>query len=189
MYNDTLLGSANSENFLGGYGDDFIDGRGGFDRAVYSTATDDQVTAGISVDYGSRHRYGDVSVGNDTLRSIEGITWQRFRRYLYCGRISDSGRANVGNNGTFNEFEGGGGNDTITGNGNTRVAFYAASDGVTVDLGAGTSHGTAGGDTAFVGTDTFTGVNAVAGSNFDDFFTGSNNAAGTAEGIRRARRQ
>jgi hypothetical protein len=53
--------------------------------------------------------------------------------------------------------------------------------GVTVDLTAGTSHGTEVGDIAAVGTDTFSGVNAVAGSAFNDTFTGSNNAIGTAE--------
>jgi len=41
-----------------------------------------------------------------------------------------------------------GGNDVITGNGNTRIAFYNAFDGVTVDLNAGTSHGTVAGDVA-----------------------------------------
>nr|WP_256467762.1 M10 family metallopeptidase C-terminal domain-containing protein [Bradyrhizobium sp. 15] len=64
------------------------------------------------------------------------------------------------------------GNDTITGNGNTRIAFYSALDGVTVDLAAGNSHGTASGDLAGTGTDTFTGVNAVRGSSFADFIFG-----------------
>ena len=79
---------------------------------------------------------------------------------------------NVGSFGTFNEFEGGGGNDSEVGNGNTRIAFYSASDGVTVDLTAGTSHGTAAGDLAGVGTDSFSGVNAVRGSGFDDLISG-----------------
>jgi len=82
-------------------------------------------------------------------------------------------RNNVGNFGTINEFEGVGGNDSITGNGNTRIAFYNASDGVTVDLAAGTSRGTAAGDVAGVGNDSFTGVNAVRGSGFNDLIAGS----------------
>src|SRR5262249_8630768 len=64
-----------------------------------------------------------------------------------------------------------GGNDKIIGNGNTRIAFYDATAGVTVtfsSLGAGTSQSTASGDTAGVGIDTFTGVNSVRGSAFDD---------------------
>ena len=180
-YNDNLSGSANNENFLGGYGDDFIDGRGGFDRAVYSTSVDDSVTSGITVDLAAGTVHGDASVGNDTLRSIEGITGSDFADTYVATGYGLAGALNVGNNGTFNEFEGGGGNDTITGNGNTRVAFYAALDGVTVDLSAGTSHGTASGDVALVGTDTFTGVNAVAGSAFDDTIAGSNNPSNTTE--------
>ena len=91
----------------------------------------------------------------------------------------------VNSNGdAFNEFEGGGGNDTITGNGNTRVAFYNATAGVTVTLGAsgsGISFGTARNPAglanpilANVGTDTFvSGVSRVRGSEFGDVITGN----------------
>jgi Ca2+-binding RTX toxin-like protein len=180
-YNDSLSGSANNEYFLGGYGDDFIDGRGGFDRAVYSTSVDDSVTSGITVDLAAGTVHGDASVGNDTLRSIEGITGSDFADTYVATGYGLAGAQNVGNNGTFNEFEGGGGNDTITGNGNTRIAFYNALDGVSVDLSAGTSHGTTSGDVASVGTDTFTGVIGVAGSAFDDTIAGSNNPSNTTE--------
>ena len=61
-----------------------------------------------------------------------------------------------------------GGNDVITGNGNTRIAFYNASDGVTVDLNTGLSQEQLLAMSAGVGTDTFTGVNAVRGSGFAD---------------------
>ena len=72
-------------------------------------------------------------------------------------------------------FEGAGGNDTITGNGNTQVAFFSATSddavtGVTVDLATGTASGN-----ASVGTDTIVGgVNSVQGSNFNDTITGGN---------------
>src|SRR5439155_15131504 len=79
------------------------------------------------------------------------------------------------------EFEGMAGNDIITGNGNTRITFSNASDGVTVHLAPGTSHGTAFGDVAGVGSDTFTGVNWVRGSNFADTLSGDANA-NTLEG-------
>jgi Ca2+-binding RTX toxin-like protein len=180
-FNDSLSGSANNEYFLGGNGDDLIDGRGGFDRAVYSTSADDALTGGITVDLAAGTVHGDTSIGNDTLRSIEGITGSDFADTYVATGYGLAGALNVGNNGTFNEVEGGGGNDTITGNGNTRIAFYNALDGVTVDLSAGTSHGTVAGDVASVGTDTFTGVSAVAGSAFNDVITGSDNAANTAE--------
>lgn len=75
---------------------------------------------------------------------------------------------NAGSSGTFNNFEGMGGNDAIIGNGNTRLQYTQSSAGVTVDLLAGTATGD-----ASVGTDTFTGVNAVMGSMFADVFSGS----------------
>ena len=51
-----------------------------------------------------------------------------------------------GNFGTFNEIEGGGGDDLITGNGKTRVGYLKADAGVFVDLGAGTASGIEAGD-------------------------------------------
>ena len=89
----------------------------------------------------------------------------------------------------LNEFEGFDGNDTITGNGNTRISYINADDGVTVDFtswvvgqgASGTAYGTAAGDLANVGTDTFTGVNAVQGSYFADALYGSNNGSSATE--------
>src|SRR5581483_1134860 len=68
-------------------------------------------------------------------------------------------------------FEGMGGDDTITGDGTALISYQSATDAVTVAFtAAGT--GTATGD-ASVGTDTFSGVNAVRGSAFADTLTGS----------------
>ena len=78
------------------------------------------------------------------------------------------GALNIGNSGTFNSFEGLAGNDTITGNGNTQLTFFNASGGVTVNFSTGTVTGD-----ASVGTDTFTGVNNVQGSNFNDTMIGA----------------
>ena len=90
----------------------------------------------------------------------------------FTASSTNAGSAGVNGAGAaFNEFEGAGGNDTIIGNGNTRIAFYDATAGVTVtftSLGAGTSQSTASGDAAGVGIDTFSGVNSVRGSAFDD---------------------
>src|SRR5205823_10747813 len=71
----------------------------------------------------------------------------------------------------FNQFEGLGGNDTITGNGATRLIYTNATAGVTADIEAGTATGD-----ASVGTDTFTGVNSLSGSAFGDTFSGSANS-------------
>jgi len=119
---------------------------------------------------------GDAAIGTDTLRSVEGIRGTNFvdtydaSNYGLSGFLNPS-VDNVGDFTTLNEVEGMGGNDIITGNGSTRIAFYNALDGVTVDLNAGTSQGTTG-DIAGVGADNFTGVNAVRGSGFSDSIFG-----------------
>ncbi|WP_164934398.1 Ig-like domain-containing protein [Bradyrhizobium zhanjiangense] len=173
---DTITGSNNpnntSEDFSGRAGNDFIDGKGGFDRAFYNN---DGTASGIQVDLASGVVTGDAAIGTDTLRSVEAIRGTAFADTYVATNFGASG-PNLGDFGTFNEFEGMAGNDTITGNGNTRIAFYNALDGVTVDLAAGSSHGTASGDVAGTGTDTFTGVNAVRGSSFADVILGDANA-------------
>ncbi|MCK1528422.1 hypothetical protein IVB15_12010, partial [Bradyrhizobium sp. 182] len=173
---DTITGSNNpngtAEDFAGRGGDDLIDGKAGFDRAFYNN---DGSASGIQVDLASGVVTGDASIGTDTLRSIEAIRGTAFADTYVATNFGVSG-PNLGDFGTFNEFEGMAGNDTITGNGNTRIAFYNALDGVTVDLAAGNSHGTAPGDAAGTGTDTFTAVNAVRGSSFADVILGDANA-------------
>lgn len=58
---------------------------------------------------------------------------------------------------------------TFTGNGDTRISFVSASGGVTVNL-AGTATGN-----SSAGSDTFSGVSGVIGSNFNDTITGDGN--------------
>jgi VCBS repeat-containing protein len=175
MFDDTLLGSNGNENFMGLAGNDYIDGRGGFDVAQYSNLT--YTTGAISVDMASGTVVGDASTGTDTLRSIEGVQGTIFDDTYAATGYGAAGALNVGNNGTFNQFEGLGGNDTITGNGNTRVIYANAAAAVTVDLSLGTAHGTAAGDAAGVGTDTFTGgVFSITGSAFGDTLIGDGNS-------------
>jgi hypothetical protein len=78
-------------------------------------------------------------------------------------------------NGNFNQFEGLDGDDDITGNGSTTIAYANAAAAVTVDLSTvvGSAHGTALGDVANVGSDRiFGGVNGVVGSGFGDSIIG-----------------
>ena len=190
-FNDSLVGSNNGSNnfetFEGLAGNDTIDGGGGLDRARYdfNNATFYGVplsTIGMSFDMASgiaTARDGDAaalfSYGTDTLRSIEAIRGTNADD-IYNATGFGASSTNAGSNGNFNEFEGGGGNDTITGNGSTRISYQNASVGVTVDLAAGLAFG--GG----VGTDTLLGgINAVRGSNGNDLLFGSNNLYGSAE--------
>ena len=196
-YDDTLLGSDNLsgtfENFDGRGGNDFIDGRGGFDRAVYFF---DAPSAGgvngiqINLGEGTVHdidlgngAVNGFDTGNDTLRSVEGITGTNFNDIYdastFTASNAPSPSVNSGNSGpggagsNFNEFEGAGGDDTVTGNGNTRIAFYNATDGVVVTLGdnstiPGSAVGASSGADDIVG-----GVNAVRGSEYNDVIAGN----------------
>ena len=178
---DTLLGSSFGNTFTGLGGDDYIDGRGGFDTASYNSLH--TVTGGVSVALAAGTVTGDASVGTDTLRSIEAVQGTFFNDTFDATGYGQGGALNVSNsNGNFNQFEGLGGNDTITGNSNSRAIYANAMAGVTITLGvggAGSAHGTAAGDVAKVGTDTFTGgVNSATGSNFADVYNAGSYASG-----------
>ncbi len=172
-FNDTLTGGGNNEweRFIGGDGNDRIDGGTGFDEADYSASTG-PITVGfrsgvgtVRVDRNSDGAFEET----DALISIERVTGSNHAdTYDATGYIGDD-------HGQFNAFQGMGGDDTIVGNGMTRIEYSRASDGVTVDFGAGIAHGTAAGDVANVGTDTFTGVARVRGSDFADQLTGGGN--------------
>ncbi|MBR0872293.1 hypothetical protein JQ633_18150 [Bradyrhizobium tropiciagri] len=178
-FNDFLFGNGVANVLTGGKGNDFMGGGGGDDvidgGAGYDTSDYANATAGITVVLSATSSVtGNSSVGTDTLISVENIRGTNF---------ADSFTATtsfVGENRGFTEFEGLGGNDVITGNSSTRVAYGFAASGVTVDLLAGTAFSTAAGDAAGIGVDSFAGVvgpndfnavNAVRGSQLADNIT------------------
>ncbi|WP_375161679.1 tandem-95 repeat protein [Bradyrhizobium sp. RDT46] len=182
-YDDILLGSDNGsgsfEAFEGRRGNDFIDGRGGYDVVVY--ATDLTTTTGITVNMAAGTVTGDATVGTDTLRSVEAVRGTNFADYYNAASFGTAGTTNIGSFGTFNDFQGGGGDDVVIGNGNTRVNYSSALAGVTVNLQtdlnqAGvTATNVVGSSTGTTeGTDSLTGVNAAQGSSFADTLLGSN---------------
>ena len=157
---------------------------------------DNTVTGGINVQLAAGIVTGDASVGTDTLRSIEAVRGTDFADVYdatgFTALSTNAGTAGTdGTGAAFNEFEGMGGDDSITGNGNTRISYINATAGVTVDLASPTSgepgstgvaHGTAPGDAAGIGTDTiFGGVNAIIGSGFGDTLYGSNQTGTSSE--------
>ena len=154
--NDTIIGTA--------HGDTLTD----FNIARYDQTI---LTTGVVVSLGATSTVtGDVNVGTDTLVNIESVRGTQF---------VDSFTASAGFSaefGSFNSFEGLGSNDTVTGNGFTRIEFGNALAAVTINLATQTAFGTAPGDVAGVGTDSFTGVNSASGSAFDDTLIGSNSA-------------
>ena len=167
-----------SDRFVGNAGNDLFEGGAGLDRASYPTGT-----GAINVQLAAGTVTGNASIGVDTLRSIEFVTGTNFADIFnatgFSAMSANSGSIipGAGSAGTFNEFEGRGGDDTITGNGNTRVSYLHSTGSVLVDLAAGYGQGN-----DSVGHDTFTGgVNGVRGSSYGDMLLGSNNAANTAE--------
>src|SRR5215471_20562002 len=169
--NDTLIANGGNDELEGDAGNDTLNGGAGIDVARYTNAT-----GGITANLSAGIVTGDASVGTDTLTGIEGVRGSNFADTYIATGFNQGTSPVPGTSPLFNEFEGMGGNDTITGNGFTRVSYLNATAGVTVDIAAGTGQGTAPGDLAGVGTDTFTGVNAIWGSDYADTLLGSNNA-------------
>jgi hypothetical protein len=173
---DSWAATDGNDFFVSSGGDDLFDGQFGRDRAIYTHAT-----GPISVELADGIVTGDASVGTDTLRSIELVTGTAFGDSFdatdFSNNSMNAGSAVGGDvNGTFNEFEGCGGDDIITGNGNTRISYLHATSGVSVNLVTGEAVG----DDS-VGYDIFTGVNSVRGSYFNDALLGSDNPFNTFE--------
>lgn len=169
---ETLEGRGGSDTLIGGAGDDTLigDGKGTdlfVDTADYSGAVGpiavDFTGAGIVGGVSAGTISGGIDVGTDVIIGIERI----------IGTDADDSFV-VGDNFIsdfidYVEFEGRGGDDQIIGNGATRISYRGATDGVVVDLGAGTTTGD-----VSVGNDSFTDVNQVVGSAHDDTLIGSN---------------
>ena len=182
-FGDSMQGSSTVnlfEEFEGKAGNDTIDG-GAIDLATGSNnnrASYLNAPAGVSVTLGlsTQDSAGNVTIGSgtasdgygntDTLRSINHVRGSAFNDTL------------TGSNTSLwtEQFEGGAGNDSIVGNGGTDIIrFDGATTGVSVDLGSGGSVGSGSASDGLNGTDTFTGIEGVRGSNFNDTLAGSDN--------------
>jgi VCBS repeat-containing protein len=185
--NDLIIGNAGDNILDGGLGDNTLIGGAGNDTLRgASTVNDDKVdfnrvdyrgaTAGITVNLSgglnstTSTATGDASVGTDTLINAEFIFGTSFADTF---TVDNTFNQRFGN---FVEIEGGAGNDVINGSGGARISFGTALAGVVVDLETGQSISDAGGDAANIGLDSFTGVNSVRGSAFNDALRGSNGA-------------
>lgn len=187
--NDTLNGGTGINILIGGAGADALIGSnstaaGDVDFADYRDAT-----SGLTANYGDGDGLptnqvevvGDISVGTDTLTDVEAIIGSNFAdTFNVTSQFAPDGVS-------FHSIEGAGGNDTITGNGNTTVVFSNASAGVNASLLGGFTRDAADAtngttlDLANIGTDFLTNVQNLGGSNFDDVLTG-NAQANTIDG-------
>jgi Ca2+-binding RTX toxin-like protein len=154
--NDTLNGGDGNDTLFGSPGHDILDGGDGTDTADYSWAA-----AGVTVDLSQQgtadnHATSDDGDGSyDSLFSIENV------------RGSDHDDVITGDS-NDNIIYGSRGDDTIDGNGgNDKVDYSGLDAGVTVDLSTGLADKGANGDDALIN------ISAVAGTSYDDTFSGA----------------
>jgi len=169
-YDDTFNGSSAQDIFDGGPGgNDVFHGGGGADQVEYDGYADAfavDLAAGTMVG-----RFSGSVIGYQTLDSIEQIRGSEGDDIYDATGFSGSS-TNKGSLGTYNQFEGQGGADTVTGNGNTNLLYASATGGIVATVtgsGSGTVAATYGSDTA---TDSFTDVYWITGSNFGDSMLG-----------------
>jgi Ca2+-binding RTX toxin-like protein len=192
----TVSGDASFEAFRGNGGDDFIDGKTGFDRADYRGGNH---TQGITVNLAAGTVTGDpLLIGTDTLRGIESID-STYLDDLYdaTGFTLSNAAAPSVNRGdviatapagvtlattAFNEFRAYAGNDTVIGNGATRVGFSGIlvenlsgpSPSVTASFTSATAGTASYGNTdGGYGSVTFSGVISIVGGAGNDSLTGA----------------
>jgi Ca2+-binding RTX toxin-like protein len=150
---DILTGNAENNSFVGGDGDDLIDGGAGVDSVSYESryvyGVDANLTTGIAIE---KHYYS-FYVYTDHLTNIEN---------LIGSNVNDTLTGNAGNN----MLTGGAGNDSLDGKSGFDTAdFSTAYKSVTVNLITGTATGQ--------GTDTLLNIEAINGSSYGDKLTGN----------------
>ncbi|MCX6780492.1 MAG: tandem-95 repeat protein, partial [Candidatus Magasanikbacteria bacterium] len=147
------------EGFDGGLGNDTINGGSYTDRVYYDRASG-SVTVVLDTDQNGTNGFNGTATGadgNDVLIDIEAIRASNFADSL-TGSTAD------------NSIEGMGGNDTIDGGaGIDTISFQRSTAAVTVTF-SGVGSGTA--VDGFGGTDNFTNIEAVRGSDFNDTLIG-----------------
>lgn len=158
--NDTIYGGNGNDTIYGGGGADYIDGGEGTDTASYTISA-----LGVTIDLLNHTATGGDATG-DILISIENITgsntgtqrdwiWGDHQNNIINGLAGDD------------ILEGGAGADIIDGGDGWDYARYTRSEsGVTVNLKTNiNTGGDAEGDIIY-------NVEAVVGSNYDDYITG-----------------
>ena len=180
--NDTINGGGGIDRIYGGDGNDIQRGQGGNDQ-LYGSAGADQLNGGTGLDI-ANYRASSAGVGvdmaaggtggdadGDTYFGIEAVYGSDFADTITGNTSSNELRGFDGDDtldgGSGNDrLFGGNGADTFIGGAGIDIAmFTVASAGVMLDLATGGTGGEAAGDT-------YSSIEWVFGSNFDDNITG-----------------
>ncbi|KAI3602007.1 RTX toxins and related Ca2+-binding protein [Cupriavidus necator H850] len=153
--NDSLNGGAGDDVLRGGAGNDSIDGGAGIDMLDFSDST-----RGINFSLTQGSGTANLSgLGSDTYSNMEGVIGSAFNDNL----IGSSGN---------DVLRGGAGDDTIDGGlGIDLLDFSDATKAITFSLTQGS--GTASLGSAGLGSDTYSNMEGVIGSAFNDNLIGS----------------
>ncbi len=160
---DHMIGDAGSNVLSGGDGNDVLDGSAGDDTldggAGADTADYTAAPQGLILNLAGGKAIGD---GTDILKSIDNVIGSAFNDDM----VGDAG-PNILLGGDGNDvLDGSAGDDTLDGGpGNDTVNFASSTQGVKVDLKAGTATG--------AGTDTLMSIENAKGTNKADNIRGS----------------
>jgi Ca2+-binding RTX toxin-like protein len=200
-FNDTLWAGNGVTSFRGQAGNDTFYGDRFWNTSSYRSATN-PVTINLAegrVTDGTAALPGGTSQGTDTLRGVESIEGTRYSDVFDARKFdrfsTNGGGDEAGFYGQNNSYKPLGGNDTVTGNGYTGLSYEAAKMGIFADLQAGfvdaLGQDKSSPDTRpelqnnqdflyTVGRTTFTGVNGIEGSDYDDYLKGGASTNGEA---------
>jgi Ca2+-binding RTX toxin-like protein len=170
---DQLFGGDGNDQLAGGFGADLLDGGDGADTATYLY---DDVNEGVTVRLlDPANNQGLAAIG-DVFVSIENLVGTTFADILGGDNGANALSGDAGADQLFGEagddlLEGGAGADALNGgDGLDTIAYSSSSAPVTVSLSTSAA---AGGDAA---GDTFTSVENITGSAFNDTLVGNDGA-------------
>ena len=162
---DILYGEAGDDTIIGGAGQDYLDGGAGVDTVVYAASS-----AGVTVNLGNGTTNGGdadgpvqivgrgTTIQHDILVGFENAVGSAFGDHLVGDALANKLFGGAGDD----TLTGGGGADRLFGGAGKDTADYAdATSGVRLDLGRGGSAG-----------DTYTSIENLAGSGFNDRLKG-----------------
>ena len=184
--NDTINAGGGIDRVYGGDGDDIQRGQGGNDQ-LYGSAGADQLNGGTGFDIANYRAASSTIIVNlatggtggdadgDTYFGLEAIYGSDFNDRMTGNSSTNELRGFDGDDvldgaGGNDRLFGGNGADSLIGGAGLDIAMYTvATAGVTLDLATGGTGGEAAGDT-------FTDIEWVFGSDFNDDITGDSGA-------------